>query len=263
MLVDMNSPSPLVRDQAGTEGSAIVDTMDAHDQVGYARPMHRGAFTLIELLVVISIIAILASMLLPAVSLVRNAARASQCASSLRQLQMANLGYAADWEGRSVPLYMNDATAAKISPDGYWTANPDFNERLGATGTIATMPASMYCPMSEPHFSVAVWTHVALVYGMNADPCQANYGGASAVGSITVSKITRSTQIIAFADALDWQIVHASANIYIGLEGACPQAWTRAIAYRHHGRAQAAMWDGHVQGLARTECTPATSCWVP
>jgi prepilin-type N-terminal cleavage/methylation domain-containing protein/prepilin-type processing-associated H-X9-DG protein len=84
----------------------------------------RSAFTLIELLVVISIIAILASMLLPAITLVREAAKSSNCASNQRQIILAVTAYANENEGTLPyswgPIPSNAGTY-------HWFAN----ERLG------------------------------------------------------------------------------------------------------------------------------------
>lgn len=61
--------------------------------------MRRKGFTLIELLVVIAIIAILAAILFPVFAKAREKAHAASCQSNLKQLSLAILNYASDWDG--------------------------------------------------------------------------------------------------------------------------------------------------------------------
>ncbi len=59
----------------------------------------KACFTLIELLVAVAIIAILAALLLPALSRARETARIAVCMNNIRQLGLAQHIYAADYDG--------------------------------------------------------------------------------------------------------------------------------------------------------------------
>ena len=77
----------------------------------------QAGFTLIELLVVIAIIAILAAILFPVFARARENARKASCLSNSKQLGMALLQYAQDYDESAVPYTTGPSTGYEIS----WT----------------------------------------------------------------------------------------------------------------------------------------------
>jgi prepilin-type N-terminal cleavage/methylation domain-containing protein/prepilin-type processing-associated H-X9-DG protein len=70
----------------------------------------KSGFTLVELLVVIGIIAVLISILLPALSRARQTALTTQCLSNLRQIGQACVQYTNDNKGATIPCFIGNGT---------------------------------------------------------------------------------------------------------------------------------------------------------
>lgn len=113
--------------------------MNATPSIRFRQP--RGAFTLIELLVVIAIVAILAAMLLPALSRAKLAARRLVCVNHLRQLCLASLMYVDDFEGYFPSSNSPDRWPQAIRP-GYQNLKllvcPDDSSAAGVASETAS-----------------------------------------------------------------------------------------------------------------------------
>ncbi|MBM3458754.1 MAG: DUF1559 domain-containing protein, partial [Armatimonadetes bacterium] len=104
--------------------------------------MSRRAFTLIELLVVIAIIAILAAILFPVFAQARATARKTQCLSNLKQIGLAILAYAQDYDETLPPANYflpgnPDNTTWQFLVDPYVKSNFPANVSLSANQRLS------------------------------------------------------------------------------------------------------------------------------
>jgi len=235
----------------------------------------KPCFTLIELLVVVAIIAILAAMLLPALSRARETAKQGQCQNSIRQLATTMTLYSSQSDDWNVPLKLTGGSDP-------WTTNALFAKLSGVTHD-AIYPniwsKKFLCPSVAyitPH--AGNWSTMANlggVYGMT-------YWGATWIGSgadtgvwlenraVKVNRVAHPSTQLLFTEVSFKSVggmaspAYKDPGTYWWVNGEADDAYSLALRHNGSRAVNVAFLDGHaVSWNAARVIKEPSSTWYP
>lgn len=219
--------------------------------------MRQRGFTLVELLVVIGIIALMMSMLLPALNRARESANAAKCLSNMRSMLMAAAMYANDNNGHLIQAGLGHGGAHNHDDVAWFNTLQNYYQ----TKLVARCPSDLspHWPGGTPASTNAAGQPVyrKTSYGLNEflDRELCPWGGPY----VKVTRIRRPAATIQFLEMAETGDYAAADHPHVGLwvgnvpvkaatmleihqHGGRPKSWT--------GRANYAFLDGHVETLS-------------
>lgn len=224
---------------------------------------NRDGFTMIELLVVISIIAVLASLLLPAISTAKAMARNAQCTSNLRQMGIGIVAYASDFDDRVAPVRMYTVTYGwethwfqLVAPymgsatrnDGNASMTQAEKNKLvwGCPNWRGARDASGNLSRSSPGYGMNLYPDLPQSWKCNA--IGGGFGGTPS--SFTMAQITRPSNRLLIGDHADFPMWIPNAPF--GPVGTAVNTSTWVQTGMRHGAngANYVFFDLHVEKVA-------------
>ncbi|MFO7947224.1 MAG: DUF1559 domain-containing protein [Armatimonadota bacterium] len=222
----------------------------------------KSGFTLIELLVVIAIIAILAAILFPVFARAREKARQASCLSNVKQMGLAAMMYAQDYDETNVPCNTVNVSIPYVRPGGD-TVTLTWGPWFALIQPYAKNPQIFICPSGgEIYYGCTSYGANRLVTGRTFD-----------TPVVKLAEIEYPAQTVLFADS-SWtgstDDYHTS-NQWRLQYGHHPSFF---IPARHNGGANIAFCDGHAKwhhieendiytGPVTYTHVPRDVCWYP
>ncbi|MDR1280027.1 MAG: prepilin-type N-terminal cleavage/methylation domain-containing protein [Opitutaceae bacterium] len=210
-----------------------------------------SGFTLIELLTVITIIGILAAIMVPTVSRVRQSARAAQCISNLRQIGLAAVLCAEDEKGL-LPWGTNSGYSA------YWHLY--LNKYLAGYGGNSKPGVGIFlCPSVPPPKDATTVGRSSYIANSLLMPQEKPTASRKKVADIrTPSQAVIVTDgTVNGNNVSDWGFYNDKAHGPVksgnALDDPIPDQTADGaarIAWRHNGKTHVAFADGHARSLA-------------
>lgn len=199
----------------------------------------RKGFTLIELLVVIAIIAILAAILFPVFARAREKAKQSSCLSNVKQLTLAALQYAQDYD-ELLPASYQPLGAAIPETGGAYTYWFYLVQPYVKNTQVLT------CPSWRAYFLGYGWNYYYLTYAFPGNP--AYPPGGYGYGGCPLAAVAKPAETILLADSGAHQVSGGSWSNGMSYVITWAEEPNNYFVYlRHNDMANVGFLDGHAK----------------